>query len=181
MGTGYQERFSLSETRSLWYAGSVTAAPLELHRTVRQRLAEHDQRYTNWRQELVEALVAADGPVTLPTLLHATGSLPQSSAYRNLLLMEQAGVVRRLVHSTGHAHYELAEDLTSHHHHLICQSCGTITDIEFGSKLERSLDKAFAEITEAAKFTPRHHTIDIYGECVSCAAPATPPRRTRPR
>ena len=181
MPSPYQERFSISERTTPGILAHVTAAQLELHRTVRQRLADQSQRYTNGRQELVEALVAADGPVTLPALLGAARTLPQSSAYRNLLVMEQAGVVRRLVHSTGHAHYELAEDLTSHHHHLICQTCGTITDIDFGSRLERSLDAAFAEITAKARFNPRHHAIDIYGECASCASPAPRPRRTRPR
>ncbi len=144
------------------------ATPLDLHRTVRERLGEQSQRYTNGRQELVELLLAAQGPVTLPSLLKARRSLPQSSAYRNLLVMEQAGVVRRLVHSTGHAHYELAEDLTSHHHHLICETCGAVSDIELGSRLEKSLDKAFDEVTIGAGFTTRHHAIDIYGECAEC-------------
>jgi Fur family transcriptional regulator, ferric uptake regulator len=146
------------------------AAQVDLHRTVRERLGSYGQRYTNGRQELVEALLAAEGPMTLPALLKTHAALPQSSAYRNLLVMEQAGVVRRLVHSTGHAHYELAEDLTAHHHHLICQNCGTITDIELAPRLERALDKAFGEITGEAGFTPHRHAIDIYGECKTCAA-----------
>lgn len=142
---------------------------MELHRTVRERLSDQGQRYTNGRQELVESLLAAEGPVTLPNLLAARKSLPQSSAYRNLLLMEQAGVVRRLVHNTGHAHYELAEDLTSHHHHLICETCGTISDVELGAQVEKALDKAFDHVTSGAGFTARHHSIDIYGRCADCA------------
>lgn len=141
---------------------------IDLHRTIRERLSEDGQRYTNGRQELVEALVAFDGPVTLPTLLSAHRSLPQSSAYRNLLVMEQAGVVRRLVHTTGHAHYELAEDLTSHHHHLICEGCGSISDIELAPRLEASLDRAFHDLAVGAGFTARHHAIDIFGECATC-------------
>ena len=143
---------------------------VDLHRTVRDRLGEQRQRYTNGRRELVDLLLAAPGPVTLPALLEARRSLPQSSAYRNLLVMEQAGVVRRLVHTTGHAHYELAEDLTSHHHHLICETCGTISDIELGARLEDSLDEAFDQATTGAGFTTRHHAIDIYGECAECTA-----------
>lgn len=142
---------------------------LDLHRTVRERLSDHGQRYTNGRQELVESLVAAQGPVTLPNLLLARRTLPQSSAYRNLLVMEQAGVVRRLIHNTGHAHYELAEDLTTHHHHLICESCGAISDIELGNQVENALDKAFDKATSAAGFSARHHSIDIYGDCVDCS------------
>lgn len=141
---------------------------LELQRLVRERLVQQGQRYTNGRQEIVEVLLAADGPVTLPALLGSRPALPQSSAYRNLLVLEQAGVVRRLVHNTGHAHYELVEDLTSHHHHMICETCGTISDIELATPLEATLDEAFDAVTAAVGFTARHHAIDIYGECAEC-------------
>jgi Fur family transcriptional regulator, ferric uptake regulator len=144
------------------------ATDVELHRAARERLADLSQRYTTGRRALVEALAAAPHPLTLPGLLELDSALPQSSAYRNLSLLEQAGVVRRLVHSTGHAHYELAEDLTTHHHHMICENCGTIRDITLDAKLERSLDKAFADVTSTLDFEPHHHAVDIYGLCTDC-------------
>ena len=62
--------------------------------------------------------------MTLPDILGADRSLAQSSAYRSLAVLVDAGVVRRLVHGGDHAHYELAEHLTEHHHHLVCDACG---------------------------------------------------------
>jgi Fur family transcriptional regulator, ferric uptake regulator len=143
---------------------------VELHRIVRERLSEREQRYTTGRHRIVEALLAADGPVTLPELLARQPSLAQSSAYRNLSIMEESGIVRRLVHGAEHAHYELAEDLTEHHHHLICENCGLIRDITLTARLERSLDSAFDGVARAEGFAPRHHAIDIYGKCATCAA-----------
>ena len=58
----------------------------------------------------------------------------------------EAGVVRRLVHGGDHAHYELAEELTEHHHHLICESCGVVRDFTLGGPIERMLDQAFADV-----------------------------------
>ena len=142
----------------------------ELHRIVRERLAEREQRYTTGRRQIVDALLAAEGPVTLPQLLAKQPSLAQSTAYRNLAIMEETGIVRRLVHGTEHAHFELAEDLTEHHHHLICESCGLIRDITLTPGLERSLDSAFDGVARAEGFSPRHHAIDIYGHCATCAA-----------
>lgn len=142
----------------------------ELHRIVRERLWEREQRFTTGRRQIVDAIVEADGPVTLPELLAKQPALAQSSAYRNLSIMEEAGIVRRLVHGTEHAHFELAEDLTEHHHHLICESCGTIRDIMLTPRLERSLDSAFDGVARAEGFSPRHHAIDIYGHCAACAA-----------
>ncbi|HWM21559.1 MAG TPA: Fur family transcriptional regulator [Ilumatobacteraceae bacterium] len=143
---------------------------VELHRIVRERLSDREQRYTTGRRRILDALLAADGPVTLPELLAGQPSLAQSSAYRNLSIMEDAGIVRRLVHGGEHAHYELAEDLTEHHHHLICENCGLIRDITLNARLERSLDSAFDGVARAEGFSPRHHAIDIYGKCAACAA-----------
>lgn len=141
----------------------------DLDRAVNERLAESDLRYTSGRQAIVTGLRAADRPVTLPELLDLSPDLAQSSAYRNLSLMESAGVIRRLVHGGDHAHYELAEELTEHHHHLICESCGHVVDITFDAELERTLHGAFERVSSAEGFVPRHHAIDVYGRCADCA------------
>ena len=66
--------------------------------------------------------------------------LAQSSAYRNLAVLERAGVVHRIVTSDEFARYELAEDLTHHHHHLICSTCGGVTDFEVSDAVEHELE-----------------------------------------
>lgn len=145
-------------------------ATSELERAINDRLADHDLRYTSGRRAIVEGLKRADGPITLPELLERAPDLAQSSAYRNLSLLEEAGVVRRLVHGGEHAHFELAESLTEHHHHLICESCGQVRDITLDAGLERTLDQSFAELSAGEGFTPTHHTVDVYGVCGDCAA-----------
>jgi Fe2+ or Zn2+ uptake regulation protein len=147
---------------------AVAGASDDLHRQAEARLRDRDQRYTVGRRQIVDALASTDGPVTLPALLEHAPTLAQSSAYRNLGVLEEVGVVRRLVHGADHAHYELAEDLTEHHHHLICEQCGRVQDISLGPRIERSLDTALAEIVRAQGFEPQHHTIDIYGRCATC-------------
>ena len=44
----------------------------------------------------------------------AVGSLPQSSAYRNLAVLEACGVVHRVAGTDELARFERAEDLTEH-------------------------------------------------------------------
>ncbi len=143
-------------------------ATSELERAINDRLAENDLRYTAARRAIVDGLKAADGPITLPELLDAAPKLAQSSAYRNLTLLEDAGVIRRLTHGSEHAHFELAESLTEHHHHLICESCGLVRDITLEAKLERTLDDQFDELAAAEGFTQTHHTVDVYGLCSNC-------------
>jgi len=147
---------------------AANGAGAELHRLVGERLGERDQRYTASRRQIIDAFAVLARPVTLPELLTRAKGLAQSSAYRNLAVLEEAGAVRRLLHGADHAHYELAEDLTEHHHHLICVECGLIRDITLGSTLERSLDNALDGVASAEGFTPTHHAIDIYGRCADC-------------
>ncbi len=148
------------------------APTTELDRVVADRLERHDMRYTTGRRAIVAALRAIGGPVTLPDLLAFSGEITQSSAYRNLALMQEAGVVRRLVHGADHAHFELAEELTEHHHHLICETCGTVEDFTLDDELERLLDRAFTEVAEAAAATPSSHLIDVFVVCADCTATA---------
>jgi Fe2+ or Zn2+ uptake regulation protein len=140
----------------------------ELHRSVAERLAGQDQQYTTNRRAVVDALVTAGAPITLPDLLQADTTLAQSSAYRSLSVMVGAGVVRRLVHVGDHAHFELAEDLTEHHHHLICEGCGTVVDVTLPDEVETAMDRTFRAVAEASGFTPNHHAVDIYGTCADC-------------
>jgi len=146
----------------------MSPAHAEIHRTVRDRLDQSDQRYTTSRRAVVDALVDADGPITLPELIDAAPALAQSSTYRNLAVLEEVGVVRRLVHSSDHARYELAEHLTEHHHHLICEACGAVRDVTLTPELEITLDAAFTSISAAEGFVATHHTIDLYGRCADC-------------
>lgn len=142
----------------------------DLHRVVESRLADHDQLYTTNRRAVVDALVAAGAPITLPDLLATDRSLAQSSAYRSLATLVDAGVVRRLVHVGDHTLFELDEHLTEHHHHLICDGCGTVVDVTLPDRLEQAMDRAFDDAASAAGFSPTHHAVDIHGTCTACSA-----------
>jgi Fur family ferric uptake transcriptional regulator len=147
----------------------VSDAVPDLHELVAQRLRSISQRYTQGRRQLVERLVALGHPVTVAELLAGAGDrLPQSSAYRSLTVLEQAGVVHRIVSTDDFARYELAEDLTGHHHHLICATCGGVEDFTAPGALERTLDRVMAEVAGAAGFTPSAHRLDLLGTCRAC-------------
>ena len=103
---------------------------LDVHAIAASRLGAVGQRYTTSRRTVVDTLQAAGRPLTIPEILADNAQLPQSSAYRTLAVLTQAGVVRRVVAVDEFARFELAEDLSSHHHHLLCTSCGLVADFE---------------------------------------------------
>lgn len=140
----------------------------DLHTTAAQRLRADGQRYTTGRRALVTLLDEATRPLTIAELLELDRSLAQSSAYRNLAVLERSGVVHRLVTTDEFARFELTEDLTEHHHHLICSVCGSMEDFTVSPQLETSLEKAFVKASESAGFTTQYHRLDLVGLCPTC-------------
>ena len=144
------------------------ASDADLHTTVATRLRRSGERYTAGRRALVDALAGADRPPSIPDLLATTAGLAQSSAYRNLAVLERAGVVRRIATTDEFARFELTEDLTEHHHHLICTVCGGVEDFTVSRQLERTLESALAKATSGTGFAAEHHRLDLLGTCGGC-------------
>ncbi len=80
------------------------------------------------------------------------------TVYRTLDLLGSLGIVRRLDLGDG-ARYELAEN---HHHHMICESCGDISEFE-----ECPLDPERLP-SGRADFEVRAHSLEVYGRCGAC-------------
>ncbi len=141
----------------------------ELHAAVTRRLAGSRQRYTPSRRALVEALREAGAPITMGELLVRHPRLHQSTAYRNLAVLEQLGVITRLLAPPGaEAHHELAEPFLAHHHHLVCSTCGAMRDCVVPARLERALQAAATAAT-AGEFHVHTHRLDFLGTCRRCA------------
>ena len=138
----------------------------EVHTLAAARLDASDQRYTNNRRLLVEVLAGALGPLTMAGILDGQDLMAQSSAYRNLTVLEEAGVVHRIVTSDDHARFELTETITgNHHHHLICDQCGDIVDVTLPPTLEAALDSSLTEEANRLGFVGNHHRVDLIGQC----------------
>lgn len=142
--------------------------PSDAHVVVARRLASVGQRYTDGRRSLIDALLAADKPLAIGELL-TSAELPQSSAYRNLAVLEEAGAVRRVVTDEDFARYELAESLTEHHHHLICSTCGRVEDVTIPASLEADVDRTVARVARRSGFATVAHRLDLIGTCRDCA------------
>ncbi len=80
------------------------------------------------------------------------------TVYRALDLLGGLGIVRRLDLGDG-ARYELARD---HHHHMICESCGDISEFD-----ECPLDPELLP-PKSTDFEIRAHSLEVYGRCGAC-------------
>ena len=143
-----------------------------LHDTVSQLLQAREQRLTPTRRLLVDILGNAGGPLTIPEILETRNGLAQCSVYRYLVVLEDVGVVHRVVSSDDFTRYELAEGLTEdqhHHHHLVCSNCGRVEDLPATPAVEQSVAAAVDEAAQRAGFHTQHHRLDLIGLCANCS------------
>ncbi len=133
------------------------------------RLRAAGRRLTPNRRALVELLGRSLRPLAIPEILDLDARLAQSSVYRNLVALEAAGVVHRIVTGDDFTRYELVDDLTGHHHHLVCRSCGSVEDVPATAAVEAALAAMERDLERGRGFRSDHHRIDLFGVCRACA------------
>lgn len=89
-----------------------------------------------------------------------------ATVYRTVQLLEEMGVVCKLDLDDGCSRYELCDDDETHqHHHLICQNCGVVIEVE-GDLLEE-LEQV---IESKYNFKIKNHSLKFYGICDNCSS-----------
>ena len=142
----------------------------DVHLIAAKRLRSVGLRYSNSRRAVVDVLYDTERPLTIPEILERDGKLSQSSVYRNLSELASSSVVHRIVAGDNYSHFELDQDLTSHHHHLVCTNCGRVEDFSTPAHLEEELDKALQKVARKSKFSVQRHRLDLLGTCEACSA-----------
>lgn len=83
-----------------------------------------------------------------------------STVYRNLEVLTDANIIKRLNLDNGINYYELNQGV--HHHHLICLECGNAETTKYCPLADL---KALAQHND---FLPIDHKLEIYGYCKNC-------------
>ena len=141
---------------------------MDIDQLATSQLNSINQRYTTNRRKLIGILQEATKPITISQILESNSDLAQSSVYRNLAVLEQAGLVVRIITNEDHAHYELAEHILDHHHHIICSPCGEILDFHLSAKIEKALEESLQKIADEFGFSIDRHRLDLLGTCGDC-------------
>lgn len=100
-------------------------------------------------QEIHEALSRSGDRVGLATV------------YRTLQSLVDAGEADTVQTDGGETAYRLCSD--SHHHHLVCRSCGRTVEIE-GPAVETWA----AQVAAEHGYADVSHTLELFGTCPDC-------------
>lgn len=118
-------------------------------------------RLSTARRLVIEALFAADGPVSAPKLARSL-SLEESSVYRNLEVLERHGLIRHVHLGHGPGLYALVG--RDDGEYLYCERCGKVTVLA-----PDELAPVREQIRQSFGHTARFTHFAIVGLCEACA------------
>lgn len=88
----------------------------------------------------------------------------RASIYRILDELERLGLVQKLQVGQAMARYEPVRGGDGHHHHLVCDNCGTVTPFT-----DSELEHAIQELSDRLPMRVAEHEIVLHGACQACA------------
>ena len=122
-------------------------------------------RNTRQRAAVVAVFDALDGfhsAQEVHARMRAGGdSIGLSTVYRAVQALVDDGELDSIRTDNGEAVYRRCS--TTHHHHLVCRSCGRTVEVE-GPTVERWADRVAGE----HGFVDVKHTLEIFGTCAAC-------------
>ena len=130
------------------------------------RLREAGERVTRQRLAVADALTAAGRQLSAQELyrrIHRRDpSIGRATVFRTLEALVVAGVARRL-ELDGHV-YGYVACRPEHHHHLACDRCGRVVDID-----EAYIRPVAERVAANLGFRIDDARVDFYGLCESCS------------
>lgn len=88
----------------------------------------------------------------------------RASIYRILDELERLGLVQRVDIGQAMVRYERICGQEEHHHHLVCDECGTVMPFS-----DPALERAISSLSERVPLAVSEHEIVIHGACRDCA------------
>jgi Fur family transcriptional regulator, ferric uptake regulator len=128
-------------------------------------LKENRLRVTPARMAVLELLEKKDAPMDIQAILAelSASSIPcdQVTVYRMMETFVEKGMVKQVNFEDGKFRYEIEGE---HHHHLVCEQCGSIQAIH-----DPCLAVSETEVKQKYNFQITRHHLEFFGLCQSCA------------
>lgn len=147
-------------------------AALEKLRTrLQSYMAKKGLRSTSQRRLIIDTFFEGAPHMTIEDLLTEVRArdrgIGYATVYRTLKLLAECGVASERRFGDGLSRYELSDEASTHHDHLICVSCGKIIEFE-----EPRIEDLQDEIAARYGFEVISHKHEMYGTCAECRAKA---------
>ncbi len=116
--------------------------------------------------ELLDSQTCALSAIEIEDALRARHRpVGRASIYRVLDELERLDLVQKLQVGQAMARYEPIRSGAGHHHHLVCDNCGTVTPFT-----DDGLETAIHRLSRRVPMRVDEHEIVLHGACPDCAS-----------
>ena len=142
---------------------------IEMINDLKEELKKRGYKLTPQRRAIVDTIIISEGKHLTAEEIYdeVKKECPEiglATVYRTILLLEEMGIIYKLDLEDGCSRYELAHEHENHrHHHLICNSCGKVFEVE-----DDLLDDLEKKIEENYNFKIFDHSLKFFGLCKDC-------------
>lgn len=114
--------------------------------------------------ELLDSQVCALSAIEIEDALRASERpVARASIYRILDELERLRLIQKVPVGQAMARYEPIRGGDGHHHHLVCDSCGTVVPFT-----DNELESAIHALSRRVPMRVDEHEIVLHGECPDC-------------
>lgn len=132
---------------------------------ISSKLSKLGYRLTPQRIMILSAIENSDNHISAEEIYtQVVAKYPNvniSTVYRTLELLKELGLVTETDLGGGRVRYHPADK--GHHHHLVCQECGAIIDLD-----EAVLSSLKGTLLREYRFIADLRHLAIFGRCVNC-------------
>ena len=115
--------------------------------------------------ELLDSQTCALSAIEIEDALRATDRpVGRASIYRILDELERLHLIQKLQVGQTMARYEPIRTGHGHHHHLVCDNCGTVTPFT-----DPALENAIKKLSRRVPMRVAEHEIVLHGACQDCS------------
>ncbi len=153
------------------YNGNMTNDQTDLTLQCRQLLVDNDIPVTRPRILLLEILLKHKGPIRIEDVIKLSeGKLALSSLYRIINFLKSSNLISEFQTPDNTKVIELSNLKDNHHHHVFCQTCGSVEDFELNEVTETSLQKEIEKIESLNNISVLSHSLELLSICNPCQA-----------
>ena len=133
------------------------------------RLAREGHRLTTPRQAIIKLVAPRQDHFSAQEVWDEVrerySGIGRATVFRTLDLLTELGVLNRIHTGDGCHRYTVCE--TTHHHHLMCVECGTVSSLEAAG-----IESQISRLASEAGFDLLTHHLELVGRCAACRARA---------
>jgi Fe2+ or Zn2+ uptake regulation protein len=135
----------------------------------RDILSNNNISITNPRLLVIEELLSTKKPIAIEDLqIKLKDKVAVSTLYRVISDLKSINILEEITSPDNITMVELSLVDTTHHHHMFCENCGDVVDVELSEEFENKLDNEIKALENKLQVKINDHGLELLGSCKGC-------------